>query len=52
MSKFKIDYAKLSGFDTKSLREYEDNLVGALERESRDRREGKRSGKKKRGGRR
>jgi len=52
MSRPKVDYERLAQYDTKVLREFEDNLMGAIEREARERREAKRSGKKKRGGRR
>ena len=48
MSKIKIDFDKLRQFETKTLHEMDVSVMGALDREVRDRREAKRSGKKKR----
>ena len=48
MSKIKINYAVLLGFETKALHELDVSMMSALDREVRDRREAKRNGKKKR----
>ena len=46
MSKIKVDYDKLRSVETKALHELDVSMMSALEREVRDRREAKRSGKK------
>ena len=48
MSKIKVNYATLLGYETKMLHELDVSMMSALDREVRDRREAKRSGKKKR----
>lgn len=52
MSKVKVDYKKLQGFETKGLLEFEQHLFGSLQREAAARREDKHKPKKRKRGRR
>ena len=47
MSKIRVNYDRLRQFDTKALHELDVSVMSALDREVRDRREAKGSGKKK-----
>ncbi len=47
MSKTKVDIDRLKAVDTKALHEMDASVMGALDREVRDRREAKRAGEKK-----